>query len=184
MAPSEAEKLAFALGAEKDLEKVEVASYAKPAPAKAPTKAAKAKPAGPQFVSRPVVQELPASAKKAPSSQRRMAVAASTGPVKAPEGGSHLIQLGSFNSEGVAKAKWTEFQEKFPQLKGHDVVITKAEVKGKTFYRVAAAGFGRSSALEMCQTVKSAGRGCFAYAASSPPKGAVDKGVRIAARTR
>ena len=33
-------------------------------------------------------------------------------------------------------------------------------------------------------TVKSAGRGCFAYAASNPPAGALDRGVRMASRTR
>ena len=70
------------------------------------------------------------------------------------------------------------------KLKGRQPVITEAVVNGRTFWRVAAAGFGATSARGMCGTVKSAGRGCFAYAASSPPAGAVDRGVRLAARTR
>ena len=164
---------------------------AKPAPAVKPAPKAAAQPVrkpAPRFVSNAVVQKVSApsvrpAARTGPSrvapktSQRRMAVASG---VKA----THLVQLGSFDSRGVAEAKWNEFQKKHPELKGHDVVITEAKVNGRTFFRVAAAGFTSKSARNMCGTVKSDGRGCFAYAASSPPKGAVDRGIRIAARTR
>jgi hypothetical protein len=71
----------------------------------------------------------------------------------------------------------------FPQLKDHDFVITEAVANGRTFWRVAAAGFSVNGAKSMCGTVKAAGRGCFTYAASSPPAGAVDRGVRVAANT-
>ncbi|TRD10829.1 SPOR domain-containing protein [Erythrobacter insulae] len=150
-----------------------------------------AKPApksGPRFVSNTMVQKVPAaSAKPAPvpaptrvaqkTSQRRMAAASGMNS-------THLVQLGSFNTRSVAEAKWDDMQRKHPELKGHDVVITEAKVNGKTYFRVAAAGFTSKSARTMCGSVKSSGLGCFAYAASSPPKGAVDRGVRIAARTR
>ncbi len=146
------------------------------------------KPAGPTFVSRPVAQDLPAkqaaqrvaaAPKQAPAAQT---VAPSAGK-PAAKGDSHMVQLGSYNSEAEAKAGWTTLQRKFADLKWHDVVITKAEVKGKTFYRVAAAGFGRQGAVQMCSTVRSAGSGCFAYAKKNPPAGAVDNGTRIAAAT-
>ena len=97
---------------------------------------------------------------------------------------THLVQLGSFDSRQIAESKWAEFKSRFPQLANHDVVITEARVNGRTYFRVAAAGFGARTARSMCNTVKSSGRGCFAYAASNPPAGAVDRGVRIAARTR
>ncbi|MEO0419498.1 MAG: SPOR domain-containing protein [Pseudomonadota bacterium] len=141
------------------------------------------------FVSQPVTQNLPAkpvapqrvaaTPKKAPVAKKAPRVAA-----KAPKGDSHMVQLGSYNSEAEAKAGWTTLQRKFGDLKAHDVVITKAEVKGKTFYRVAAAGFGRQGAVQMCSAVRSAGRGCFAYAKVAPPAGAVGKGTRIAAANR
>ena len=102
----------------------------------------------------------------------------------APKGDTHLVQLGSYSSEAEAKRGWTTLKGKFPQLASHDFVITKAQVKGKTYYRVAAAGFGRQGAANMCSTVKSAGRGCFAYSKAAPPKGAVGKGTRIAAASR
>lgn len=139
------------------------------------------------YVSRPVTQELPAAA-----APQRVAAVAKPAPQKAPtravkpapKGDSHMVQLGSYNSEAEAKAGWTTLQRKFRDLKAHDVVITKAEVNGKTFYRVAAAGFGRQGAAQMCSTVRGAGRGCFAYSKVSPPKGAVGEGTRIAAATR
>lgn len=180
----------------------------------APTVAAVAAPqvavveSGPRYVSNPVVQALPAAranpaaqAARAPSQQRRMAatsaavsapkpaaaaaVAAAAAPRAVDAGAStHLVQLGSYDSKVEAERGWTALKGKFPQLKDRDVVITQAVVNGRTFWRVAAAGFGATSARALCGTLKSAGRGCFAYAASSPPAGAVKRAdVRVAART-
>lgn len=149
-----------------------------------------------------MAQAAPAAA-PAPAPQRRMAATAAasaeptpqSAPVPAPKSApkpapsdksldSHLVQLGSYNSRAEAERGWNALQAKFAELKGHEVVITEALVNGRTFFRVAAAGFGPKSAASLCSTVKSAGRGCFAYLASNPPAGAVDKGVRMAARSR
>jgi Flp pilus assembly protein TadD len=174
--------------------KAATVAQATPAPARAvavPT--AKPSPAPrvaqartPRFVSNAVVQKVAAPK---PSAQRTAARSApsraSTPQRSAPATGSadtHRVQLGSFDSRQVAEQKWGEFQRRFPSLKGHDVVITEAQVNGRTFFRVAAAGFGASSARSMCGTVKSSGGGCFAYAKSSPPAGAVKRDVRVAAR--
>lgn len=197
--PSAAEALAFAAPSD-PVETVDPTPASKPAKvvkAVATTPAPKTKApvsSGPRFVSNPVVQKLPSAkapkakpalaradkpAKAKPSSQRRMAATTSTAKAD-----THMVQLGSYSSRVEAERGWNAIKAKFPQLSTHDVVITKAEVKGKTYFRVAAAGFGQASAKQMCRTVKASGRGCFAYAASNPPKGAVDRGVRIAARTR
>ncbi len=171
-----------------------VAAAPAPAPAEsaptprvsAPTRAAAPTAGATRFVSNAVVQDVPPSAERAepaprpaarPAPQRRMAVA--TGSAA-----THLVQLGAFESRAVAESKWGEFKRRFPQLAQHDVVITEAQVNGRTYFRVAAAGFGARTARSMCNTVKASGRGCFAYAASNPPAGAVDRGVRIAARSR
>ena len=147
--------------------------------------------AGMQFVSNPVVQPLPAStprmAAAAPAPQRRMAATATAAAVPAASdrgAGTHLVQLGSYDSKAEAQRGWAVLKAKFPQLDGHQPVITEAVVNGRTFWRVAADGFGATSAKSMCGTVKSAGRGCFAYAASSPPAGAVQRDVQMAARSR
>lgn len=174
------------------------APAAKPAATPAPVAAPAAEPVrtasvAPRFVSNPVVQKIPEAVReesKAPqakrvaraSSQRRMAATSSAASDK--KANTHMVQLGSYDSREEAKRGWTVLNRKFPQLKDHDVVITKAEVNGRIFYRVAASGFGVRSARAMCSTVKSAGRGCFAYIKTSPPKGAIESGVRIAARSR
>jgi tetratricopeptide (TPR) repeat protein len=153
-------------------------------PARMPTKVAAAPKPAPRFVSQPVTQALPATPapqRVAQAPEKKPAAKAPVRAAAAPKGDTHLVQLGSYISDEEAKRGWVSLQRKFPQLKDHDVVITKAEVKGKTYYRVAAAGFGRQGAANMCSAVKSAGRGCFAYTKGNPPAGAVDKGTRIAA---
>jgi len=162
------------------------APSAAPTPVSMPAVAAAPARVGPRFVSNAVVQQVPERAARTqsraptrvatPAPQRRMAVATGASA-------THLVQLGSFESRAVAESKWREMKSRWPQLSDHDVVITEAEVNGRTFFRVAAAGFGQRSARNMCNSVKRAGGGCFAYAASSPPAGAVDRGIRIAART-
>ncbi|MEE4153470.1 MAG: tetratricopeptide repeat protein [Erythrobacter sp.] len=209
-APSQTEALTFARGGDDDLEvtdptvaKIMTATSASaPAPQPTPKPAPKAAPkpavvaaaqSGPRFVSNPVVQTVVPSANpaSAPATAPARVAQRSPAPVRpaaasAPRAergaDTHLIQLGSYNSRADANAGWEALKRKFPSLSEHDVIITKAEVKGRIFYRVAAAGFGQSSASSMCSTVKSAGRGCFAYAATNPPAGALDEGVRIAAR--
>ncbi|MEM6477089.1 MAG: tetratricopeptide repeat protein [Pseudomonadota bacterium] len=189
---------------------VEVASVARAvAPVAAPVATQVKQPAAPttlavaptssRFFSSPVVQMISADDRQQDkaaaahaarqATQLRRARPSNKAPTRTASASdksrnSHMVQLGSYSSRAEAKRGWASLQSKFPELKGHDVVITKAKVKGKIFYRVAAAGFGPKSARGLCGTVKSAGRGCFAYAAANPPKGAMDSGIRIAARTR
>ena len=179
------------------------AAFAAPAPEAAPAPqpvtlaAAEPEAMGIQFVSNPVVQQLPAAAPaamRAPAaprvaqaaSQRRMAattVAAAPAPAdKGPA--THLVQLGSYVSKAEALRGWSTLQGKFPQLKDRKPVISEAVVSGRTYWRVAADGFTSQGARALCGTVKSAGRGCFAYAASTPPAGAVKRDVQVATRSR
>jgi len=189
-APRQSEALAFGMAdtapAPQPIERID------PTPSQAPVAAPAARSNAVRFVSNPVVQALPrAGSRPAPAPQRRMAATTVASAEPAPRAAasetsqdSHLVQLGSYSSRVEAERGWAVLKSRFPQLAAHDVVITEAVVNGRTFFRVAAAGFGAQSAKSLCGTVKSAGRGCFTYAASSPPAGAVDKGVRLAARAR
>ncbi|MEP5937050.1 MAG: SPOR domain-containing protein [Erythrobacter sp.] len=169
---------------------VVAAVTAAPAPIAAPVSQSQRR-----YVSNAVVQSLPtnysAASKgsssrpaKAPtsrvaavSSQRRMASTAD----RATD--THLVQLGSFNDEASAKRAWSIYVKRYPELSNRDMVVTEAQVDGKTFFRVAAAGFGANSAQAMCSTVQSSGNGCIAYAKSTPLPGAVKtSNVRIASR--
>ena len=111
------------------------------------------------------------------------AASSSNTPNSVP-GGSHLVQLGSFSSEQGARRAWGIYAKRY-DLEGRDMVITKAKVRGRHYYRVSAAGFGSGDARTMCSSVKSKGHGCIAWAANSPLPGAIDRvddATRMAAR--
>jgi tetratricopeptide (TPR) repeat protein len=172
---------------------IEAAPVAAAAPVPAPSAAPVSRPQR-RYVANAVVQSIPVSYSQtrsakvskpvsapvsrvaAKSSQRRMASTAD----KATD--SHLVQLGSFLSEASAKRAMAIYASKYAQINASDLVISQAQVDGKTYYRVAASGFGANSAKAMCATVKSSGSGCIAYARSAPLPGTIDRGVRIASR--
>jgi len=128
---------------------------------------------GVRFVSQPVVQQTPASG---------FVTAEAQGESRGVIAGEHLIQLGSFSSQASAERAWGIYMKRYPQLKNYDRVITKARVRGKIYYRVSAGGFQRASASDMCSNVKSRKQGCITWAANRPLPGALDRGVRVAAR--
>ena len=121
-----------------------------------------------QFMQAPVVQPAPAR-----GAAQRTAQAA---------GGTHLVQLGSFTSEQAARRAWSIYTRNYPELAGHEMVISEAVVRGKRYWRVSAAGFSRSAASSTCGKVRASGAGCFAYAEGRPLPGAVDRGVSLARR--
>lgn len=131
---------------------------------------------GPTFVSQPVVQSVaPRAASAAPRAARVAAVArrADGAPVAAARpvaaGGSHLVQLGSFSSEQGARRAWGVFAARNPELRSYRMTITPATVRGRNFWRVAAAGLDAGGASGLCSSVKGRGGACFAYAATSAP---------------
>ena len=108
-----------------------------------------------------------------------VATAAQGAPAAA---GTHLVQLGSFSTEQGARRAWNIYTQRYPELANHQMVISEAMVKGKRYFRVAAAGFSRASSTTMCGTVRGKGQGCIAYAAGRPLPGAVATGVQMARR--
>lgn len=146
------------------------AAFAEPAAVPAPVPVVDA--SGIAFISQPVVQAIPGRQVRSPRAvaaapmravPRRVAYAAPV-PTSAP--GTHLIQLGSFFTQQGARRAWGIYTAKNPELRGYRMTITQARVRGKTYFRVAAAGInGSQGAWGLCGTVKSRGMGCFAYAA-------------------
>lgn len=165
---------------------VEIASYAAPAPV-AEVQNDAVVPAGApsgrfdqafaagsiNFISIPVIQAVPARAEpvrvaaRPVSAAPRVAAAPHRAVTGRPvaKGGSHLVQLGSFSSQQGARRAWGIFAARSPALRGYKMTITQATVKGKLYWRVAAAGFDAGGAQGMCSSVKKRGGVCFAYAA-------------------
>lgn len=174
--------------------KIAKASVPTPKPTTAPKVAAK-KPApkvatktvnGVKFASGEVVQKIPHTqrvAKASPVKKPSSKPAAKPAPKLAKAAsGNYRVQLGSYFSMSDAQAAWKVFQARHPELESSQKVISKAKVKGKIYYRVAAGGFAKSSAVSMCSKVKRGGAGCIAYAANNPLPGTIDNDVRVAAR--
>lgn len=141
-----------------------------------------------RYVSRPVVQQLPVSKyKPAPAARVAKAeprAAAKAAPVSGSKlaAGDHRVQLGSFLSADSAERAKGIYAKKYPQFDRSSFQVAKAEVNGKTYYRVSAGGIARASAQSMCSTIKASGNGCIAYAASTPLPGTVETNVRVASR--
>ncbi|MEQ1499638.1 MAG: tetratricopeptide repeat protein [Novosphingobium sp.] len=86
----------------------------------------------------------------------------------AGRGSSHLVQLGAFASEQGARRAWGYYAKRNPELRNFKMKITAVTVKGRKFWRVAAAGLDGRGANGLCSSVKGRGGVCFAYAVSAP----------------
>ncbi|ANY20943.1 Sporulation related domain protein [Tsuneonella dongtanensis] len=155
------------------------AAFATPAPSGATP--AQMMAAAVDFAAQPVVQQTPTRLGAATPAPRRV-VDRENRASEILASGDHLVQLGSFSSEAGALRAWGIYAKQFPQLSQFKMVITKAVVRGKTYYRVSAGGLARAEAGSFCSTAKRKGQGCIAWAASRPLPGAVDTGVRMARR--
>ncbi len=151
-----------------------------------------AAPSGPRFVSNAVVQDLPQGYRTKPAPSARVAAAPAAKPAPRTKSrtaaptqlasGDHRIQLGSFLSADQAERAKGIYTKKYPQFDRGSYQVTKANVNGKTYYRVSAGGMAQSSAESMCSSIKSSGGGCFAYAGSRKLPGTIDTNVRVASR--
>jgi len=145
-----------------DLSKVPEAPIAKgqPAPAAQPAPA----PAEPVETAKPVqtakavpmapVKTVPVPASK-PATPAPAPAPAQT--AEAPAAGG-TIQLGALPSEGAANTAWKSLSGRYGYLAALSHSVVKAEVNGKTYYRLRAAAGGEASSI--CSKLKVAGEAC------------------------
>jgi Flp pilus assembly protein TadD/cell division protein FtsN len=82
--------------------------------------------------------------------------------------GTHVVQIGAYNSDESAHRAWQHFQSRHPSLAGHPSLVTKVNVRGHDFWRLQAAGFGgQASASSACGSLRSHGRACFVMAVNA-----------------
>ena len=82
----------------------------------------------------------------------------------APEGGKsdYAVQLAAPGSEAEAQSASARLKAKFAaELGGADPVIRKAELQGRTVYRVRVVGMAKSDAVSLCEKLKAGGGACF-----------------------
>ena len=76
--------------------------------------------------------------------------------------GHHAAQLGAFLSEHNALAARSQALAQDKSLAAADVVISKAVVGGRSFWRVSVAGLDAGSAASRCGQIRKSGGACFA----------------------
>jgi hypothetical protein len=142
-----------------------LASGATPAPAPAPQ-------AAPATTATPVKQAeadpAPAPAKPKPASGARVAsvdpaeAQAAPAPAAAPPAGTFSVQLAAPASEKEARDTAVRLGKRFAgELDGMKPGIRKAEVNGKTIWRVRVGAMGRDEATALCVKIQGAGGQCF-----------------------
>lgn len=86
---------------------------------------------------------------------------ASAGPAET-EGGGYAVQLSASPNEAEARANAQKLQARFGgEFGGRGPSVRKADVGGKTVYRVRVGGLSKESATSLCGRLQSAGGACF-----------------------
>jgi hypothetical protein len=122
----------------------------RPAPAATPSPAAAAKPVATATVpaaTAPLRAKQPMTAPKA--------------PVPGSGSGGSLVQLGAFPTEAAANTAWSAIARRFGYVAQLGKAIAKAEVNGRTVYRLRVNAGSAGAAADICGRLKVAGEGCF-----------------------
>jgi len=118
-------------------------------------------------------QKVAGAVKKTPGASTATATASGpTGKLSAPTpgkpvtiasggGAGAVVQLGAFPSEGAANRAWTTQSKRFDYLSALGKSVQKAEVNGRTFYRLRVNAGSASAAQELCGKLKVAGESCL-----------------------
>jgi hypothetical protein len=93
-------------------------------------------------------------------------LAAATPATAAPKaaaggGGGSLVQLGSFPSEAAANSAWAATSKRFGYVASLGKSVEKADVNGKTVYRLRVNAGSAGNASGICDRLKVAGEACF-----------------------
>ncbi len=130
-------------------------------------------PSGQQVVFAPrqdIVQAVPARAVRAETS---VASVGATKPVKVDvpttqrfTKGSWYVQLGAYDSVGVARDAWGRLIKRTPQLKGLTPASASVSTSAGAFQRLSVGGLARADADALCREVRGDGGKCFVRTAA------------------
>lgn len=134
-------------------------------------------PSGQQIVFGPrqeIVQAIPTRAVRAEAS---VASAGAIKPVRVDvpstqrfAKGSWYVQLGAFDSVGVARDAWGRMVRRTPQLKSLTPASASVSTKAGAFQRLSVGGLARADADALCREVRGDGGTCFVRTAAGDRK--------------
>lgn len=128
--------------------------------------AAVARPAITFAPRREIVQALPSTYRRQEQPVRMAARSrAAALPVRmasvAPATGNYYVQLGAFDTAGVARDAWRRMSRNVPRLAALAPQGMQASIRGTSFYRLSVGGLGRTDATALCGTIRAKGDRCF-----------------------
>ncbi|PKP98045.1 MAG: sporulation protein [Alphaproteobacteria bacterium HGW-Alphaproteobacteria-15] len=138
---------------------------------------------------REIVQDIPVKSRAvaAPVGVARAEVGASrmlaadTAP--RPGKGSWFVQLGAYDSAGVARNGWRMAVGRTPALADMTPSTATVSTAAGTFHRLSVGGFTRSDADQLCGQVRAAGGKCFVRSGAGDTVASwAPKGVQLASR--
>ena len=106
-----------------------------------------------------VASRTPAAAAAA----RETRVAKASAPVRLAEG-NYYVQLGAYDSAGVAHDAWKRLARRIGVLSRHAPQAGRITTREGSFYRLSVGGFARRDADQLCRRVKAKGQTCFVRA--------------------
>lgn len=75
--------------------------------------------------------------------------------------GNFYVQLGAYDSAGVARDGWARASRAYSGFAGHAPTGMSVTVNGKNFYRLSVGGFDRAGAAKLCASYRAKGGTCF-----------------------
>lgn len=96
--------------------------------------------------------------------------------------GSFFVQLGAYDTAGVARDAWTRATRSYAGFASHTPQGMTVSRGGKQFYRLSVGGFARADAMSMCQSYRSRGGTCFVRAGAGDQVAMWAKGRELASR--
>ena len=107
------------------------------------------------------------AAAKPKAAQQTLAVETARAEPRAASG-NHVLQLGAFLSEKNALRAKKTFLSREKSFADADVVIAKATVDNRQFWRVSVNGFSANAASNKCAAIRKSGGACFAHSSALP----------------
>ena len=96
----------------------------------------------------------------------RTAPARTAAPALSLTKGNWFVQIGAFDSAGVARDAWKRATRRLPVLAGTGPNGASITTKAGQFYRLSVGGYARGDAVQLCQRFRSVGGRCFVRAAA------------------
>lgn len=136
-----------------------------------------------------VTQALPAGkapviAAKGPFKTKVVAAKPAAKPVpiaapRAPAKGDWYVQLGAYDSPGVAKDAWARAQRRYAAFAGQSPTGMAFKSAAGQFYRLSVGGFARGDATAMCKGYRAKGGTCFVRAGAGDQVASWVKPTRV-----